>query len=46
MTEPYPCERCGEVYDEAGGDGYCGLCPSCADKDYEKELAVLEREGG
>jgi rubredoxin len=33
LVEPYPCERCGEVYDEASGDGYCGLCPSCADDD-------------
>lgn len=31
MIEPYACERCGEVYDEAGGDGYMGLCPACAD---------------
>jgi len=28
---PHPCDRCGDVYDEARGDGYCGLCPSCAD---------------
>jgi hypothetical protein len=25
------CDDCGEVYDEACGDGYCGLCPACAD---------------
>lgn len=31
MAEPHACDRCGTVYDEAGGDGYCGLCPSCAD---------------
>lgn len=27
----YACDRCGRVYDEARGDGYCGLCPECAD---------------
>jgi hypothetical protein len=26
------CDECGEAYDESVGDGYCGLCPSCADK--------------
>lgn len=31
MEQPYACDRCGTVYDEASGDGYCGLCPSCAD---------------
>lgn len=31
MIEPNACERCGQVYDEAKGDGYCGLCPPCAD---------------
>lgn len=25
------CETCSDPYDEAAGDGYCGLCPSCAD---------------
>ncbi len=25
------CERCGAAY-PAAGDGWCGLCPSCADK--------------
>ena len=25
------CDRCGERYEEAKGDGYCGLCPKCAD---------------
>ena len=25
------CESCGDLYDETRGDGYCGLCPSCAD---------------
>ncbi len=32
MVEPYPCESCGTLYDEASGDGYCGNCPECADK--------------
>lgn len=32
MDEPHACDRCGTVYDEASGDGYAGLCPSCADK--------------
>lgn len=31
MAEPYACDQCGTVYDEVGGKGYCGLCPSCAD---------------
>ena len=31
MTDPHACDQCGTVYDEAGGDGYQGLCPSCAD---------------
>lgn len=31
MLEPHACDRCYAVYDEAGGDGYCGLCPTCAD---------------
>ena len=31
MDEPHACDQCGTVYDEAGGDGYAGLCPSCAD---------------
>jgi hypothetical protein len=31
MLEPHNCDRCRKVYDEASGDGYCGLCPSCAD---------------
>jgi hypothetical protein len=25
------CSRCSETYDETRGDGYCGLCPACAD---------------
>lgn len=25
------CERCEEEYDEDTGEGYCGLCPECAD---------------
>jgi predicted nucleic acid-binding Zn-ribbon protein len=31
MTTKHNCEQCGERYDEAG-DGWCGTCPSCADK--------------
>lgn len=31
MLEPHLCDECGELYDEAGGDGYNGRCPSCAD---------------
>lgn len=31
FTMPVECSECGEIYDEARGDGYCGLCPSCAD---------------
>lgn len=30
-VEPHDCECCGETYDETSGEGYCGLCPSCAD---------------
>ncbi len=26
------CDRCHKRYDEAKGDGYCGLCPKCADE--------------
>lgn len=26
------CYRCGKEYDEDKGDGYCGLCPKCADE--------------
>lgn len=26
------CIRCGTEYDEARGDGWCGLCPKCADE--------------
>lgn len=32
MTAPHRCDKCGTLYDEAKGDGYGGLCPSCADK--------------
>lgn len=38
MMTPVACDECGTIYDEARGDGYCGLCPSCADKAYEAEL--------
>jgi len=27
------CDECDEPYEEDKGDGYCGLCPSCADKE-------------
>lgn len=27
------CDTCRQYYEE-GGDGYCGLCPGCADKAY------------
>lgn len=37
MAEPYKCEECGTWYDEASGDGYCGLCPSCADKEHDED---------
>lgn len=32
MVEPHACDYCGEIYDEAGGDGYAGMCPECADQ--------------
>lgn len=33
MDEPHArATRCGELYDEARGDGYAGLCPACADE--------------
>lgn len=28
----HACDRCEEWYEEAKGDGYCGLCPKCADE--------------
>jgi hypothetical protein len=37
MMTPVLCDRlgedpgCNQIYDEAGGDGYMGLCPHCAD---------------
>ena len=31
FKEPAECVRCGEVYDEASGEGYNGFCPGCAD---------------
>lgn len=37
MEEPHACDSCSEIYDEAGGDGYFGLCPSCADKSEPEE---------
>jgi len=42
MTTPVLCERhgedpdCEQVYDEARGDGYMGLCPHCADRRYSR----------
>jgi len=33
VDEVTRCDRCGGPYDETNGDGYCGLCPSCADID-------------
>lgn len=35
FDEPHECDRCRAWYDESSGDGYCGLCPSCADKGSE-----------
>jgi hypothetical protein len=35
-TADAKCDECGEVYNEAKGDGWCGLCVSCADKDLEE----------
>jgi hypothetical protein len=37
MQEPVLCSErtdddCYVIYDEASGDGYCGACPACADK--------------
>jgi predicted Zn-ribbon and HTH transcriptional regulator len=37
LVEPVDCERCGLVYDEACGEGYCGLCPTCADETEEPD---------
>lgn len=31
LVDEVACDRCGKVYDESQGDGYCGLCPACAD---------------
>lgn len=41
MVEPRTCKACGDVYDEARGDGYCGLCPACAD-DYDAVADELD----
>lgn len=43
-VEPHDCDRCGETYDEAKGDGYCGLCPECADAD-ERGWLVVDANG-
>lgn len=37
MATPVECRRCQEFYDEARGDGYNGLCPSCADATEPKD---------
>ncbi len=47
------CDDCGQPYEE-GGDGWCGLCPSCADKAEEEQDtegtaesdAFAEHDGG
>lgn len=31
------CDRCKKLYNEAKGDGYCGLCPKCADETEEED---------
>jgi hypothetical protein len=31
VENTFDCDHCGVRYDESKGDGYCGLCPSCAD---------------
>lgn len=36
MCEPKTCAKCGHTYPEAG-DGWDGMCPSCADRDEEGE---------
>lgn len=38
MEEPHACDNCGTIYDEATGDGWAGLCPSCADGDETQEV--------
>ena len=30
--EPTACDECQEMLDTTAGDGWAGLCPSCADK--------------
>ena len=30
--EPTACDECQEMLDDTSGDGWSGLCPSCADK--------------
>ncbi len=37
MEEPHPCDTCGDIYDETTGEGYCGDCPTCADRKWAKE---------
>lgn len=37
MEEPHACDNCGTVYDEASGEGYAGLCPTCADAGVESD---------
>jgi hypothetical protein len=40
-----PCEMCGVAYED-GGDGWDGLCPSCADKvsEYMDEHDGVDRD--
>ena len=53
MKAPPSCEQCGAAYPMAG-DGWCGLCPSCADKSepcgdgdcYEAAAKLLEAHRG
>ena len=49
MKAPPSCEKCGAAYPMAG-DGWCGLCPTCADKAegdcYEAAAKLLEAHRG
>ena len=43
-SQPSPrCTRCRRRYDEARGDGYCGLCPGCTDatEPHDAECGIL-----
>ena len=37
MAEPEEGDNCRAFYDAARGDGYAGLCPSCADDEYDAD---------